>query len=82
MEHKMNFFRDDMVGIHGIDIEDYFSQENFWSLRHNDSIRVFDKEKLPKEVYFGFGNFSGFLIAPIHFQCMVLQTNGRRNGIQ
>lgn len=62
MERKMNFFRDDTVGIHGIDIQDYFSQERFWSLRHNDSIRVFDKEKLtPKaEVYFGFGNVSGF----------------------
>ena len=60
MEGKMNFFRGDTVGIHGIDIADYFSQEKFWSLRLNDSIRVFDKDKPPSEVYFGFGNVSGF----------------------
>lgn len=62
MKRKMNFFRKDTVGIHGIDIEDYFSQENFWSLRLNDSIRAFtsEKDKLPPEEYFGFGNLSGF----------------------
>lgn len=57
---KLKYFRDDTVGIHGIDIEEYFSQERFWNLRHNDSIRVFLKDKLPPEVYFGFGNVSGF----------------------
>ena len=57
---KLKYFRDDTVGIHGIDIEEYFSQERFWNLRHNDSIRVFHKDKLPPEVYFGFGNVSRF----------------------